>query len=75
MTLDVFMAFRFVLCWTASFAMLSALWRFGMREMAFFRLVREAVGENRCSRWLLGVSASCFTGWMVFNSCYPVCRF
>jgi hypothetical protein len=42
-------AMLFFVCWIACFAVLWALWQFGMREMAFFRLVLEVVARNLAS--------------------------
>ena len=53
-------------CWIAFWACLWGLWRFGMREMAFFRLVLEIFGTKSWLRWSLGIGASFGVSAVVF---------
>lgn len=64
--------FHFAACWLTTFIGLGILWRFGMREMAFFRLVRETIGGQATVRWLLGLGASFVVSWLVLAAFAPV---
>lgn len=61
--------------WLVCHTVLWGLWRFGMREMAFFRLVLEVIGEKSWLRWPLGLGCSLFIAHIAIESGSTSCVF
>ena len=58
--------------WILCTAALWCMWRFGLREMAFFRLVLEVFARSPWVRWPLGLAVSVAVYLMVFSAFFAV---